>query len=123
MITTFLGGCDCSSSKLSSSRRSVQGDRSPYQKWFTALLRVGAPLAHGLANITRRFGVYRGSHTSQEIGRGTNQSPAPCSLPPQPPAMARQPLAVTRAKIPRSRAQTAKSAWPAKEKLTLGRAL
>ena len=41
------------------------------------LLRVGAPLAHGLANITHRFSVYRGCHTSQEIGRATNQSPAP----------------------------------------------
>jgi len=77
MITAFAGGCDCSSSKLSSSRRSVHGDRSPYQKWFTALLRVGAPLAHGLANIIHRFSVYRGCHTSQEIERGTNQSPTP----------------------------------------------
>ena len=75
MITTFAGGCDCGSSKLSSSRRSVQGDRSPYQKWFTALLRVGAPLAHGLANITHRFSVYRGCHTPQEIGRGTKSKP------------------------------------------------
>jgi len=37
-ITTFALGRDCGSSKLCSSRRSLQRDVSPYQKWFTALL-------------------------------------------------------------------------------------
>ena len=94
-MTAFAGGCDCNSSKLSSSRRSVQGDRSPYQKWFTALLRVGAPLALAWLTSPTISACTAVATPHRKSGAGQIKAPRPLLLPPQSPAMARQPLPVT----------------------------